>query len=56
MLTKAGFKSIEITISRNSAEIVDSWMPGVSKYIASATIEARRGAKKAACCPPGCCA
>jgi SAM-dependent methyltransferase len=56
MLLKAGFKSIEITVSSNSAEIVDSWMPGVSKYIASATIEARRGAEKAACCPPGCCA
>ena len=59
MLTKAGFKSIEITISSNSAEIVDSWMPGVSKFIASATIEARRGSEKpkadAACCPPGCC-
>ena len=56
MLMKVGFKSIEITIAPNSAEIVDSWMPGVSKYIASATIEARRGAEKAACCAPGCCA
>ena len=55
MLMKAGFKSIEITISPNSAEIVDSWLPGVSKFIASATIEARRGAEKAACCAPGCC-
>jgi SAM-dependent methyltransferase len=55
MLTKAGFKSIEITISPNSAQIVDSWMPGVSRFIASATIEARRGAEKAGCCPPGCC-
>jgi SAM-dependent methyltransferase len=56
MLRKAGFKSIEITISPNSAAIVESWMPGVSQYIASATIEARRGAEKAACCDPGCCA
>jgi len=56
MLAKAGFKSIEITISPNSAQIVDSWMPDVSKFIASATIEARRDAEKAACCPPGCCA
>jgi SAM-dependent methyltransferase len=55
MLAKAGFKSIEITVSPNSAEIVESWMPGVSKYIASVTIEARRGAEKAACCAPGCC-
>jgi len=56
MLMKAGFKSVEITVSPNSAAIVESWMPGVSKYIASATIEARRGAEKAACCAPGCCA
>ncbi len=55
MLRKAGFKSIEITISPNSAQIVDSWLPGASKFIASATIEARRGAEKAACCAPGCC-
>ena len=55
MLIKAGFKSIEITIAPNSAQIVDSWMPGVSAFIASATIEARRGAEKAACCAPGCC-
>ena len=55
MLIKAGFKSIEITVSPNSAQIVDSWMPGVSTFVASATIEARRGAEKAACCPPGCC-
>jgi SAM-dependent methyltransferase len=55
MLTKAGFKSIEITIEPNSAEIVESWLPGASQYIASAMIEARRGAEKAACCAPGCC-
>ncbi|HEY1817753.1 MAG TPA: arsenite methyltransferase [Kofleriaceae bacterium] len=55
MLGRAGFKSIEITISPNSKQIVDSWMPGVSEYIASVTIEARRGADKAACCEPGCC-
>jgi SAM-dependent methyltransferase len=36
MLMKAGFKSIEIMVSPNSAEIVDSWMPGVSRFIASA--------------------
>lgn len=54
MLQRAGFKAIAITVSPNSAQIVDSWMPGVSRYIASVTIEARRGAE-AACCPPGCC-
>jgi SAM-dependent methyltransferase len=56
MLMNAGFKSIEINVSPNSAQIVDSWLPGASGYIASATIEARRGAEKAPCCEPGCCA
>jgi arsenite methyltransferase len=56
MLMKAGFKAVEVAIAQNSAHIVDSWMPGVSKYIASARIEARRGAEKAACCGPDCCA
>ncbi len=55
MLMKAGFKSVDIKIGPSSAEIVDSWLPGVSKFIAAATIEARRGAEKAACCEPGCC-
>jgi len=55
MLAKAGFTSVAIAVSPNSSEIVDSWMPGASKYIASVTIEARRGADKAACCGPDCC-
>lgn len=56
MLAQAGFTSIDVAIAPNSAQVVDAWMPGVSKYIASATIEAYRGAEKAACCKPGCCA
>ncbi|MGE5183936.1 MAG: arsenite methyltransferase [Acidobacteriota bacterium] len=55
MLAKAGFESIEITISAGSADIVESWMPGASKLVAAATIEARRGADKPSCCAPGCC-
>jgi arsenite methyltransferase len=64
MLTRVGFVGIEVTISPRSAEIVDSWLAGASKYIASATIEARRydpNAKaksekaSAACCGPECC-
>lgn len=54
MLAKAGFKSIEVTIAPRSAEIVNSWLSGASEYIASASIEARRGVDKA-CCEPGCC-
>jgi arsenite methyltransferase len=57
MLADAGFESIAVTIAPRSAEIVDSWLDGASRYIASATIEARRRAEQAeaACCPPGCC-
>lgn len=56
MLTRAGFSSVEVTIAPNSAEVVESWLNGASTYIASATIEARRGVETAACCKPGCCA
>jgi len=59
MLTRVGFVAIKVTIAPRSAEIVDSWLEGASRFIASATIEATRpdpNAKKAsACCPPGCC-
>ena len=55
MLVQAGFTSVEVKIAQRSTEIVDSWLEGASKYIASATIEARRGAEKAECCPPTCC-
>ena len=62
MLARVGFIDIQVTIAPGSAEIVESWLAGASKFIASATIEARRldpnapNAKKAsACCPPGCC-
>jgi SAM-dependent methyltransferase len=57
MLSEAGFTSIEIKIAPRSAEIVGSWLAGAERFIASATIEARRGAEKPrACCEPGCCA
>ncbi len=59
MLAKAGFVDIRVTIAPRSAEIVDSWLEGASKFIASATIEASRpdpSAKKASsCCEPSCC-
>jgi arsenite methyltransferase len=61
MLARCGFEEVTVQISARSAEIVDSWLAGASKIIASATIEARRpdpAAKKAekTCCPPTCCA
>jgi SAM-dependent methyltransferase len=56
MLAEAGFTSIEVKIAPRSAEIVDAWLPGASRFIASATIEARRGVEGAEpCCEPGCC-
>ena len=58
LLADIGFVDITVTIAPRSAEIVDSWLDGASKFIASATIEARRldpNAPKAACCAPGCC-
>ncbi len=64
LLAKVGFVDVEVTIAPGSATIVDSWLEGASKFIASATIEARRpdpnatkttdGAKS--CCAPTCCA
>ena len=65
MLAKVGFVDIQVTIAPRSAEIVDSWLAGASKFIASATIEARRhdpdakpasAKESSACCSPGCCA
>jgi SAM-dependent methyltransferase len=63
MLTRVGFVNIEVTIKPNSAAIVDSWLEGASKFIASATIEARRADPNApkqekqtsSCCEPSCC-
>jgi arsenite methyltransferase len=64
MLARVGFVGVEVTIAPSSAAIVDSWLEGASKFIASATIEARRpdpnakqssAKESSACCPPGCC-
>jgi SAM-dependent methyltransferase len=52
MLRAAGFTAIEVTISPRSAEVVGSWLPGIEKFVASATIEARKPAPKAS---GGCC-
>jgi SAM-dependent methyltransferase len=55
MLTAAGFSDVEIKLAPRSEEIVSSWADGAGKYIASATIEARRAEAKSSCCPPTCC-
>jgi arsenite methyltransferase len=57
MLAAAGFVEVEVTIAPRSAEIVGAWLPGIERFIASATIEARKpGARAGSCCAPECCA
>jgi SAM-dependent methyltransferase len=57
MLAAAGFVGVEVKIAPRSAEIVGSWLPGIERFVASATIEARKpGSDNAACCTPACCA
>ena len=55
MLEAAGFTDVEVKIAPRSAEIVGSWLPGIEKFVASATIEARKPRVGEACCAPGCC-
>ncbi|MDB4956948.1 MAG: hypothetical protein JWO36_4517 [Myxococcales bacterium] len=59
MLANVGFVDIRVTIAPRSAEIVDSWLVGASKFVASATIEARRvdpnAPRSTSCCEPSCC-
>jgi hypothetical protein len=58
MLVAVGFVDIDVAIAPRSAEIVGAWSPGIERFVASATIEARKpGADAGAgsCCGPGCC-
>jgi arsenite methyltransferase len=58
MLGDAGFVDIAIEVAPRSAEVVGSWLPGIERFVASATIEARKpgGAGAKPCCGPECCA
>jgi SAM-dependent methyltransferase len=62
MLSAAGFVDIDVKIAPRSAEIVGSWLPGIERFVASATIEAhkvgipRAGGAAKICCGPECCA
>jgi arsenite methyltransferase len=65
LLATAGFVDIAITIAPRSAEIVGGWLPGVERFLAATTIEARKPGGAAAgeapdqdgaCCAPACCA
>jgi len=54
MLLVAGFSNIQMMPKDNSAEIVNSWLPGggLDSYIASYIMEAE---KPGCCCGEGCC-
>ena len=55
MLAAAGFEAIAVEIAPRSAEVVGSWMPGIERFVASATIAARKPGGAAPCCGPTCC-
>lgn len=59
MLAAAGFVDVEVKIAPRSAEIVGAWLPGIERFVASATIEARKpggSTTSGSCCEPECCA
>lgn len=62
MLAAAGFVDVDVRIAPRSAEVVGSWLPGIERFVASATIEAHKPGGKddvaaaRACCGPSCCA
>ena len=58
MLAAAGFVDVDVQIAPRSAEIVGAWLPGIERFVASATIEARKPdgiVRGGSCCEPGCC-
>ncbi len=72
LLAAAGFVDITIDVAPRSAEIVGGWLPGLERYVASATIEAKKPGQArtrpstdreapssdpvSTCCAPSCCA
>jgi arsenite methyltransferase len=55
MLRDAGFDEIVVTLAPQSAAIVGTWMPGIERFLASATIEAVKPGPATSCCAPQCC-
>ena len=54
MLVEAGFEDVRVEVLPRSADVVGGWLPGAERFVASASIEARRPVS--ACCGPECCA
>jgi len=54
MLIAAGFVGVEVKLAPRSAEIVGAWLPGIERFVASASIEATKPGG-ATCCGPACC-
>ncbi len=57
MLRDAGFIDVRIAPHADVSACIADWMPGTGaeKYVASATIEARKPGAERACCGPSCC-
>ncbi len=57
MLRDAGFVDVRITPRADVSACIADWMPGTSaeKFVASATIEARKPGAERSCCGPSCC-
>jgi SAM-dependent methyltransferase len=57
MLRDAGFVDIRTTPRADVSACIADWMPGTSaeKYVASATIAARKPGAERSCCGPSCC-
>lgn len=56
MLKAAGFEDVRVEVAPESAEFIKGWFPdsGAERYVASATIEAKKQGG-ADCCEPECC-